>query len=543
MGVPANLSALQRSGLLEARHLMSLAGAIRSWERTPAACVAAHANSHPRRPFLIDELGTLTFAEAHAQTSSIAAGLADLGAGPGERIALMARNHRGFILALLAGSKLGCTVVLLNTDFGGPQLAGVMEHEAPRLLIHDAEFGGLLAGVDGSIPRVLCWQDGQEAQAGTPALEQLGASARAVAVAPPPAPGRTIILSAGTTGAPKGVQRAGSTPLRPLFGLLQRLPLRAGDRHVICAPMFHGWGFLHLGLAMLLGCTVVVRRRFDPELALESIADHRAASAPMVPVMLQRIMQLDPHVRGGYDTSSLRAIPLGGSAIPAGLAVRAMDALGDIVYNVYGSTEVAMATLATPSDLRRAPGTAGRPLPGTRVRILDERDRELPAGHTGVVYVDSALASDGYSGGGHKRAVDGLLCSGDLGHLDEAGRLFIDGRADDMIVSGGENVHPGEVEDVLVSHPAILEAAAVGVDDESFGQRLCAYVVCQPGGSISAEEVRAHVKANLARYKVPRDVQFLAALPRNPAGKVVKHELAALSPFTTSAAYLLDASR
>lgn len=522
MPAPTKLGVLQRSGLLQARHLWSLVAAMRSWDRTLAACLAAHAKSHPQRPFVVDELGTLTFAEAHEQSSSIAAGLADLGAGPGDRIALMARNHRGFVLALVAGGKLGCTVVLLNTDFAGPQLAGVMEREAPRVLIHDAEFGELVAGVDESIPRVLCWQ---ERHADRSAIQLLGMSGRGAAIAPPPAAGRTIILSAGTTGAPKGVQRAGSTPLRPLFGLLQRLPLRAGERHVVCAPMFHGWGFLHLGLAMLLGCTVVLRRRFDPELALESIAEQRATSAPMVPVMLQRIMALDPRVRASYDTSSLRAIPLGGSAIPAGLAARAMDALGDVVYNAYGSTEVALATLATPADLRAAPGTAGRPLPGTRVRILDQRDRELPAGQTGVVYVGSALASDGYSGGGHKRAVDSLLCSGDLGHLDEAGRLFIDGREDDMIISGGENVYPGEVEDVLVSHPAILEAAAVGVEDEGFGQRLRAYVVCRPGGMISAEEVRAHVKANLARYKVPREVHFLTALPRNPAGKVLKHEL------------------
>jgi fatty-acyl-CoA synthase len=276
---------------------------------------------------------------------------------------------------------------------------------------------------------------------------------------------------------------------------------------------------------MLLGCTVVLRRRFDPELALQAVAAQRATSAPMVPVMLQRIMQLDPAVRRCYDTSGLRVIPLGGSAIPAGLAERAMDALGDVVYNVYGSTEAALATLATPADLRAAPGTAGRPLPGTRVRVLDGRDRELPAGQTGAVFVSSPLASEGYSGGGHKRSVGGLLSTGDLGHLDDHGRLFIDGREDEMIVSGGENVYPGEVEDLLVSHPAILEAAAVGVQDDDFGQRLRAFVVCQPGAALTAEQVRTHVKANLARYKVPRDVVMVPELPRNPAGKVLKREL------------------
>jgi acyl-CoA synthetase (AMP-forming)/AMP-acid ligase II len=244
-----------------------------------------------------------------------------------------------------------------------------------------------------------------------------------------------------------------------LVALLDRIPLRARETHIVASPMFHGWGFLHFGLGILLGATIVLRRRFDPEATLAAIEEHGVTSAPMVPVMLQRIMALDPAIRAQYDVSSLRTIPLGGSALPAGLAIEAMDALGEVVYNLYGSTEVAAATVATPRDLRDAPGTAGRALAGTKVKILDGAGRELPRGETGRVFVGSPLRSDGYSGGGGKEAIDGLLSSGDLGHLDDNDRLTIDGREDDMIVSGGENVFPGEVEDVLARHDGVEDVA------------------------------------------------------------------------------------
>lgn len=526
MHVLANAArVLPRSGLLDLRHAGSMISAIRAWDRTPAACIVAHARSHSDRPFVIDELGMLTFGELEARTNAIAHGLAQMGVRGGERVGVMCRNHRGFVEALLATSKLGATALLLNTDFGGSQLAGVLEREAPRVLIHDSEFTVLLGHVRQEIPRVVAWYEGEPEHE---TLERLIATGSMEAPMPPFAPGRTIILSAGTTGAPKGVQRAGSTPFHPLLSLLGRIPLRAGETQVICAPMFHGWGFLHLGVGLLLGTPIVLRRRFDPEQALASIAEHRASSAALVPVMLQRIMQLDAHVRASYDLESLSTIQLGGSAIPAGLAVHAMDELGDVVYNVYGSTEVALATAATPRDLREAPGTAGTPLAGTSVKILDGDGREQPTGQRGIVYVGSALASEGYTGGGAKRTTAGMLSSGDIGHIDRDGRLFIDGREDDMIISGGENVYPSEVEELLHSHPEILEAAVVGVEDEQFGQRLRAYVVCRPGMSMTGEDVRAHVKAHLARYKVPRDVELVSCLPRNPAGKVLKHQLAPL---------------
>jgi fatty-acyl-CoA synthase len=215
-----------------------------------------------------------------------------------------------------------------------------------------------------------------------------------------------------------------------------------------------------------------------------------------------------------------------GSALPGPLATRWMDTFGENLYNLYGSTEVAWATIATPADLRAAPGTAGMAPRGTMIKIVDEQGSELPQGKTGRIFVGNEMAFEGYTGGGGKEIFEGLLSTGDVGHFDEGGRLHIDGRDDEMIVSGGENVFPREIEDLVAGHEDVEEVAVIGVDDDEFGQRLKAFVVTRDGAELDADAVKAFVKANLARYKVPRDVEFLDSLPRNATGKVLKRELA-----------------
>jgi fatty-acyl-CoA synthase len=244
--------------------------------------------------------------------------------------------------------------------------------------------------------------------------------------------------------------------------------------------------------------------------------------------MIQRILGLPEETLDSYDLSSLRITSLSGSALPGELALAWMDRFGDNVYNLYGSTEVAYATIATPEDLRAAPGTAGRPPRGTEVRLLDENGREVPRGEVGRIFVGNEMSFEGYTGGGNKEAIDGLLSSGDVGHIDADGRLFVDGRDDEMIVSGGENVFPREVEDLIADRDEVAEVAVIGVEDAEFGQRLKAFVVLREGAAnMSAADVAAHVKANLAAYKTPREVEFMDELPRNATGKVLKRELLA----------------
>ena len=313
--------------------------------------------------------------------------------------------------------------------------------------------------------------------------------------------------------------------LDPPASLLERIPLHEGDTIRIGAPLFHTWGFSNFALGMGLGATFVLRRRFDPEQCLSDIEKYRCDVLVVVPVMLHRILDLSEEERQDYDTSSLRAVNASGSALAGDLAIRWMDEFGDNLYNMYGSTEVAAATLATPTDMRRAPGTAGKAARGSIVRLYDEKGRQVLQGETGRIFVGNQMLFEGYTGGGSKDVIDGLMASGDIGRFDEAGRMFVEGRDDEMIVSGGENVFPNEVEDVLSGHDAVSEAVAIGVEDEKFGQRLKAFVVLNEGQKVSEDDLKDHVKLNLARYKVPREIEFIDELPRNPTGKVLKRKL------------------
>ena len=300
--------------------------------------------------------------------------------------------------------------------------------------------------------------------------------------------------------------------------------MRSGEATVIGPPLFHGTGLILALLSIGLGSTLVLRRRFDPAVLLEDIERHRATAICVVPVMLQRVLALDEDEVRKRELSSLRVAFCAGSQLPAEVALRTMDLLGDVIYNLYGSTEVSVATLATPADLRDAPTTVGRPTLGSRVRLFDDDGRPAPRGAAGRIFVGTTSPFEGYTGGGGKDIIDGLLSTGDVGHFDAKGRLYIDGRDDDMIISGGENIFPAEIEGCLLTHPSVSDAAVIGVDDAEFGQRLRAFVVASDA---TADQLKAHVRDNLARYKVPRDVLFVSEIPRNATGKILKRELAA----------------
>ncbi|MEA2151161.1 MAG: hypothetical protein QOD69_2991 [Solirubrobacteraceae bacterium] len=500
--------------------------ALKKWGPTPAGGYTASAACNPDAISIIDELGTLTFEEVNRRTNALAHALGDAGVDEGDGVAIMCRNHRGFVEATVACSKLGAHALFLNTAFAGPQLTEVCEREGPAAVIYDEEFAGLLAGALEGRKRFLAWSDGNAD--GIPTLEQLIEAGDRSDVVAPDHKGRLVILTSGTTGSPKGANRRQPESLDPIAGLLAKIPLRARERTLIAAPLFHSWGLAHLILGIGLSSTLVLRRRFEPEDTLAALDEYGATALVVVPVMLQRMLELGPKVLGRYDTGALRVIAASGSALPGALATTVMDTFGDVLYNLYGSTEVAWATIATPEDLRAAPGTAGRPPRGTVVRLFDGDDQEVAAGGTGRIFVGSEMAFEGYTGGGGKAPIQGLMSSGVVGHFDAAGRLFIDGRDDEMIVSGGENVFPREVEDVVACIDGIDEVAMIGVPDENFGQRLRAFVVVTPGAEVSEADIKAHVKAHLARYKVPRDVVFLDELPRNVTGKVLKRELADL---------------
>jgi fatty-acyl-CoA synthase len=490
-----------------------------------AAAVTIGAIRHGDRVAIRDERGDVSYKELNERTNALANAWRDQGLEPGDGVAILVRNHRGFLDAVFAAAKCGAKIILLNTSFAGPQIREVADREGTDLLVYDDEYSSTLKGVDPPHGRWRAWVDDGDPEDAQDTLDALIASASTKA---PPKPGvapKIVILTSGTTGTPKGAPRDEPKSLSIVGGLLSRVPFRAREVTELAVPLFHALGFASMALGLALGSTLVVRRKFTPEAALDSIQENEATALVVVPVMLQRILDLGEDEVKARDLSSLRVIFVSGSAVGPELVKRSLKAFGPVLYNMYGSTEVAYATIAGPDDLREEPGSVGRVVRGTIVKILGDDGEEVQAGTTGRIFVGNAGQFEGYTGGETKEQIKGLMSSGDVGHFDEEGRLFIDGRDDEMIVSGGENVFPAEIEELLAGHEAVEEVAAIGVEDEKFGQRLKAFVVLRDSKELSEGEAKAYVKDNLANYKVPREVVFIDELPRNQTGKVLKREL------------------
>jgi len=516
-----------RSGLVGLQLPHQVARQLIAFERYGmlGGAIALGASRHGDRTALIDQRGEITYTQLDERSNALANAWRAQGLEPGEGVAILTRNHRGFLEAVFGAAKCGARIVLLNTSFAGPQIREVATREGTDLLVHDDEYAKVLGDVEPPRGRWRAWTDDGADASSENTLDALIAGADP---GPPPRPGvssKITILTSGTTGTPKGAPRSQPRSLALIGGLFSKVPFKAGEVTELAVPMFHALGFMQALVGVALGSTLVVNRRFDPAATVTSIERHRATALVVVPVMLRRMLDLGDDVLRKHDFSSLRIIFVSGSALGAELAQRATKAFGPVVYNLYGSTEVAYATIATPEDLQADPSTVGKVVRGSVVKILDERGEEVPVGTHGRIFVGNISQFEGYTGGGGKEAVGGLMSSGDVGHFDEHGRLFIDGRDDEMIVSGGENVFPAEVEELLVHHPAIREAAAIGVEDEQFGQRLRVFVVVRDGATLSEDEIKTYVKENLASYKVPREVVFVDELPRNPTGKVLKREL------------------
>jgi fatty-acyl-CoA synthase len=516
-----------RSGLLRPvrpDRLIGMADGFRRWGMSPAAAYAIGAARDPGRLAVIDERESVTYAEIHERSSIVAAALAELGVGSGDAVALLARNSAAFVVAQVAICKLGADVLYVNTGFAGPQLDDVLSSEKAVALVADDEFATIIDELDLSLPRLTAWvDDGSE-----PDDSIAGIVAAADGAVPSlPSPGRDsrhVILTSGTTGKPKGASRGAPGAIGAAIegiAVLDAIPYRGGGVTVLAAPAFHAWGLANLTIAMLLQSTLVMRRRFDAEQTLELIEEYRADTLAAVPVMCQRILEVEAEP----DTSSLAVVALSGSALSPTLAERFMDRFGDVMYSLYGSTEVAYVSVAQPRDLREAPGTAGRIIRGVTVRIVDDDDNDVEPGETGRIFAGSGMSFEGYTSGEDKSRLGALASIGDVGRIGDDGRLYVEGRDDDMIVSGGENVFPAEVEETLQQHPDVADVAVVGVEDEKFGQALVAHVVLRKGASAGEDELRAHVKKHLAGYKVPREIVLHDELPRNETGKVLKREL------------------
>ncbi len=505
-----------RSGLIAPAGPLTMFRIVREAVRggaNPATVMAIAAARWPYRTALIDDDGALSYGQLQSRTESLAAALVYRHrVGPGVSVGILCRNGRAFMRGVFAAASVGADVVLLNTDFRTDALAAALGAHQIQTVICDDEFADRVRAADEGVAVV-----------DLAALESDQCEPR-----PKAGPsGRIVLLTSGTTGTPKGVPRTPS--ITPVLGVgvvfLDRIGLRAGSRIVVSVPMFHAFGFGMLLLTVILGGTLLTRRRFDAETVLAQTSLHSAHALAAVPVMLARILDLSDEVRARNPVPSLRVVMTAGARLDPSLAQRFMDVYGEILYNGYGSSEVGIGSFATPADLREAPETVGRPVPGCPVRILDENDGPVGPHVTGRVFVGGGMTFDGYTGGGDKDVVARMTDTGDVGYFDEAGRLFIVGRGDDMIVSGGENVYARAVENALGEHPDLADNAVIGVPDEDFGQRLAAFVVPRPGSDIDEAKLREYLKDRVSRFEQPRDITLVAAIPRNPTGKVLRNEL------------------
>jgi len=483
---------------------------------------SVNARRTPHRLAIIDDEGTMTFRELDDAVNAVANGMVSMGVNGGNGVAILARNHRWFLIANYACARVGARTILLNTEFSGPQIADVADREGARLLIYDDEYSTAVSQANFELGKLRAFAETPD---GDETLAQVIARC---SKEPAPKPSRhssLIILTSGTTGTPKGANRSTPPTLAPVGGVLSSVPFKSGEVTSLPSPMFHALGYLHATLAMTLGSTLILRRRFRPMTIVEDIEKHRATALVVVPVMLSRMLDALDAAERSYDLSSLRIVFVSGSQLGAELATRATKRLGPVIYNLYGSTEIAYATIAGPKHLEINPATVGPIVRGAKVKIFDENGNEVPHGEIGRIFVGNFFPFEGYTGGGGKQIIDGLLSSGDMGYFDDNGLLYVTGRDDEMIVSGGENVFPAEVEDLISGHPDVIEATALGVDDKEYGARLRAFVVKQKDSDLDEDAVKTYVKEHLARYKVPREVVFLDELPRNPTGKILKREL------------------
>jgi acyl-CoA synthetase (AMP-forming)/AMP-acid ligase II len=528
----SGLAVLVRAGVVAAERPDRTVGRLRALARfgpTLAGSFAAAAARNPDRLAVIDERRRLSYAELDRRARRIAAHLARHGVGPDGSVAVLQRNSAYLIETLIAVSRLGADSVLLSVALSAEQIGAVLAD-----LRADSAFGVrselVVVTADpvisrpGTSERSTARFEGAGSDAegldGDLTLDDLAGSP----IADAPAPrgrGRFVVLTSGTTGPPKGARRGSPKGLGPAVSMLSRIPLQLNEVMLISPPLFHTWGLGMLQLAAALSATVVLRRRSDPETVLAALAEHRCTSLIVVPVTAQRFLELPEATRAAADLSALRVVACSSAPLSADLSTRFQDAFGPVLHNVYGATEVSWATIATPQELRLSPGSAGRPPHGTTIAVLDDAGNPLPRGEIGGIHVGNDLLFEGYTDGADRLRSAGMMATGDRGRIDEHGLLTVLGREDDLVISGGENVYPSVLEELLIGHPAVREVAVVGVADPQLGQRLAAYLVLTEDGALAADEVRALARARLAVFCVPRDVVFLDSLPRNATGKVV----------------------
>ncbi|MGH2776812.1 MAG: AMP-binding protein [Actinomycetota bacterium] len=531
---PNTLRQLRNAGALGVKSPLAV-GAALPWliGRGPSLAILCHMNSVilGDKPAIHDRDGSISWADLNKRVNRVVRALDSVGVEPGDHVALLLRNGREMVEVALAAQRLGVVACPLNTWAKPTELEATIRNSRPVVLFYDTAHSAIVKQcAPDSIPLIAVGsQDGQVPESAR--YEDLIAEHGTR----PPSPfvrrrgtAKVVIQTSGTTGTPKAASRdAAASGLGALANLLRVVPYRRDDVVYCPAPLFHSFGLATFTFATALGATLVLPDKFDPEASLELIEKHRCTAASFVPVMVRRILSLPGEVKSKHDLSSLRIVMASGSVLSNDVRRGATELFGSVLYDLYGSTEAGWVAIATPEDMLKDEHTVGRPVPGIEVNVVDADDIPQPSGETGEIYLRSKVMFEGYiSGESAKSTSGGWMSIGDLGHLDNDGFLYIDGRADDMVVVGGENVYPVEVEQVIEDLDGVEEVAVVGVADDEYGQILAAFVA----GTVTVGDVTDACKKELASYKVPKQVHILDELPRNATGKILKRELIETSP-------------
>ncbi len=531
----------RQSGLLFSMTVPGLraaAAGLLSGAANPSLVFKVHAANSPQKPALLWRDRSLTFAQLDERMNRAAAALQRRGFKRNTSVVLMMRNRPEFLEVQSGAARIGAAGVSISWRSTAQELVYLANHCGAKAIVFEADLWPVVEQAKKGIPGVAD-RDFVAVGGEAPGCDRYEED---FLVPPTVAPNvekgveedaAVVIYTSGTTGKPKGAVR--KFPKDAIFAAMRfvaETPMRVDDVHLVTCPLYHSTDFGFLAMSGILGATAVLMDEFKPEAFLQHVERYGVTTTAVVPTMLHRVLALGPDVLRRYDTRSLRAIFSGGAPLSGPLAIQTMDQFGDVLFNFYGATETGLVTLAKPEDLRAAPGTIGKAVPGNEIRLLGDDGGEVSTGQVGELFARNKMLVAGYHNDPESTRAsmrEGFFSVGDLARRDRDGRYFIEGRKRDMIISGGVNVYPAEVEAALEAHPAVSEAAVVGIDDPEWGERVRAFVVRRPGFDVDEGTLKAWCRDRLAGPKVPRDYVFLDGLPRNPTGKVLKRELRAVS--------------
>lgn len=513
---------------LRPRGYVAALAALRDGASNPALVYRIHAANRPDAPALFHGERVLTFGALWDRITRVASTLARRGVGRGDSVLLALKNRPEFVIAQNACALLGANAVTASYHASAAELTHLAQHSRAVIAIVESDVVPRARDAMGNAAAVV--SAGDERVPGAVPFDELTFGPVDRGAISPSDDAAVVVYTSGTTGKPKGaVRKFPRDTLASTMSFIEATPMRAGDVHLVAAPLYHSTAYAFATMTHLLGGACVLLDHFTPADFVAALARHSVNSTAVVPTMLHRVM--DYVDQGGHvpPLPALRAIFSGGAALTGSLAARVMDRFGDVLYNFYGATETGLVTLAAPDDLRRAPGTIGRAVPGVEIRLVDDDGQVVARGEKGELYAKSALLAAGYlrdEAATRAASLEGFFSVGDVAREDGEGRYFIEGRKRDMINTGGVKVYPIEIEEALEGHPDVAEAAVVGVPDPEWGERVRAFIVPRADhGAPDADALRAFLKERLAPAKVPRDFVVMHELPRNPTGKVLKANL------------------